>query len=531
MMRVTDTDVMAALGDVSAEWQKSLAMITEKEVGELLDPTDTFVTGCYSTWFGHRFRYSPQDAGDGWRTWDGSVWAPTFPDGKHVVFAVLTVEILLDAAAVVPIPKALIESMAKGKGGEDTTAKIEAALRARMRYALRRYLNRSKLVAVLQLAAATPPIRIDIARYDADPWLLTVANGTLDLRTGTLRPSVPEDLCTRMVPIVYDPAARCERFMKFLYEVLGDDGELVEFVLRLIGSWLPGVVREHILSIWWGSGANGKTTLLNVIFQLLGPFGQVAPVSLLIEKGRGSSIPNDIARLKGVRFVAVKETADGSRLNEAMVKDLTGNERLVGRFLHKEFIEFDPTHKVALITNHKPVVRGQDVAIWRRLRLVPFTERFWKPDENPPEGGKLVEPGLDETLRSELPGILALAVRSCLVWQSEGLTNPKAVEVATAEYKDEENHLAPFIDERCDASDPEARTATKDLFADYIAWCEESRVRKPMSLQAFGSALAELGFEKCEVARKVKGRQGIKLRGIRPRGGWNEDQEWDEVQE
>jgi putative DNA primase/helicase len=508
-MPVTDADVTAALLITSEEWAAHLASITEDDVATLMVPTDVAMAKFFVEWFGPHFRFSPQDVGDGWRYWSGSIWASDFAAGRHVAFGVLTVEILLAAADVLPIPEGVVDAAHAGKPTRPRE-EIVAAVRAGLRARLRQYLNSRKLYAMLDLAAATPPIRVDIAAYDADPWRLTCANGTLDLKTGTLRSFAGTDLCTKRIDAPYDPEARCPRFLNFLHEIFNEDDALVEYACRFLGYALTGVVREHVLPIWWGSGSNGKSTLLNLIHDLLGPFAQVAPVSLLLEAKRGASIPNDVARLNGVRFVAARETGATARLNEETIKAMTGGDKLTGRFLHREFFDFLPSHKVVLVTNHRPYVRGQDHGLWRRLALVPFHRRFWKTEDRPPKDAKLEDQDLGAKLRAELPGILALAVRACLVWHAAGLTRPAAVTDATAEYRDEQNPLGQFLEKHCDVSDPEGWTSSADLYAAYLTWAEAQHDRKPLSGTAFGRALGELGHPAKKHAA-TRGRQGITL--------------------
>jgi putative DNA primase/helicase len=215
---------------------------------------------------------------------------------------------------------------------------------------------------LIEMASLRHPSLLDIGAFDRDSLLVTVANGVLDLRTGDLRPPRPDDFLTKALDVAYDPVAACPRFLQFLSELFpSDTEEMIGFLQRLVGLCLTGVVRDHLLTIFWGDGSNGKTTLLKILRALLGPFFQVAPFSLLLEtRGSQTQIPNDVARLVGVRCVVCTETAEGGRLNEDVIKKITGSDPLVGRFLHKEYFDFDPTHKVLLITNHKPMIRGRD---------------------------------------------------------------------------------------------------------------------------------------------------------------------------
>jgi putative DNA primase/helicase len=197
-------------------------------------------------------------------------------------------------------------------------------------------------------------------------------------------------------------------------------------------------------------------------------------------------IPNDIARLKGIRLVTAIETEEGKRLAESLVKQATGGEdKMVGRFLHHEFFEFKPTFKIFFATNHKPVIRGTDHAIWRRIRLIPFTVTIPEIEQ---------DKELPEKLRGELPGILAWAVRGCLAWQREGLGTPEEVKRATANYRIESDVLAAFLAE-CTVQRFDAHIRAGEFYQAYKSWCEKNSER-PITGTVFGRRLTEMGLDK-----------------------------------
>ena len=238
------------------------------------------------------------------------------------------------------------------------------------------------------------------------------------------------------------------------------------------------------MAIFYGPGANGKTTLIETVRSLLGDYGMQAPAETFLEK-RDTGIPNDVARLRGARFVAATETAEGRRLNEALVKRMTGGDTIVARFMRGEWFEFPATFKVVLATNHRPEIRGTDEAIWRRIRLVPFTVTI-PAEERDHE--------LPAKLRAELPGILRWAVEGCLAWQRDGLDTPEAVVAATADYRSEMDLLGEFIEDCC-IVDPNVRSKASDLYNRFNYWSDQSGQRVRLTQQAFGRRLNERGFD------------------------------------
>jgi len=274
--------------------------------------------------------------------------------------------------------------------------------------------SEGRIHAALGLAASEPGIAVRVDELDADPFALTCLNGTLDLRTGALRPHRRADLITKLVPVAHAPGASCPTWLAFLDRIMGGNHELIGFLRRAVGYSLTGVTREQVMFLLHASGSNGKTTLLEELRSLLGDYAQQTPSETLMAK-RESAVPNDVARLRGARFVSAVETDEGRRLAEVMVKQITGGDTISARYMRAEWFEFTPQCKVWLATNHRPVIRGTDDAIWRRLRLVPFVVTI--PEE---ERDKT----LPDRLRDELPGVLAWAVQGCLEWRPKGSACP-----------------------------------------------------------------------------------------------------------
>jgi len=316
------------------------------------------------------------------------------------------------------------------------------------------------------LTRSEPGILAPLTDFDADPLRFNVANGTLDLTTGQLRPHSRSDLITKLSPVAFDPAAECELFDAFLWHVLHRDDDLYAYAQRLAGYLLTGKTCEQALHFLYGTGANGKTVFCDVLQELLGDYATVASPDLIMVR-RHQGIPNDVARLRGVRAAFMNETSQGARFDEERLKDLTGGDRLTGRFLHQEYFDFAPTHKLLIRGNYKPTIRGTDEAIWRRLHLIPFTVTIPQQER---------DRSLLEKLRPELPGILRWAVQGCLAWQRDGLKPPPAVVEAVQQYREESDTLGRFIEEHCTVRKL-AQVKSGAFFTRYQQFCEAAGER------------------------------------------------------
>ncbi len=360
--------------------------------------------------------------------------------------------------------------------------------------------SRSKLDAFLALAKAETPIADGGDNWDRDPFLLGTPNGVVELRTGELRPGRQDDRLTMSTDVPFDPTATCPRWERFIAEVFGDDDELIGFVRRAIGYSLTGTTEEQCLFLCYGSGANGKSTLVGTLTSLLGDYGWNMPFST-IEQHQRASIPNDMAALVGRRFVVASETNDGTRINEARVKALTGCDPITARFLHAEFFTFRPVAKVWLSVNHKPVVSDDSHGFWRRIRLIPFQRTF------------PVNPALAMELHAERSGILGWAVRGCLEWQQHGLQPPRIVSDATKEYACDSDPLAEFIAEFC-LLGAESRVGAAELYSHYHAWTRRHEMtdRERLTRTMFGRKMSER-FKR-ENARSGRVYLGIERRAM-----------------
>lgn len=345
--------------------------------------------------------------------------------------------------------------------------------------------NNKGVNAMLALAVAEEGIPVLPDQLDRHPWLLNCLNGTVDLRTGLLAPHRREDLITSLAPVAFDPKAECPIWTKTLGEIFGQRADVITFWQRLCGLSLTGDVCEQILPIAWGSGANGKSTILGAMLGVLGGDYAMKAVPEFLLAMRGEHHATERADLFGKRLVVAIETGEGARINETLVKELTGSDRIRARRMREDFWEFSPTHKIMLCTNHKPVVKGTDHAIWRRLRLIPFDVKFAddKQDRKLPE--KFVR---------ERAGILAWCVRGCLDWQREGLTAPDDVTKATAQYRADQDTLAEFLAEHC-VTLPGTKAKAGALWARFQDWAQKAG-EDPGSQKRFGAALSERGFER-----------------------------------
>ena len=270
--------------------------------------------------------------------------------------------------------------------------------------------NHYDLKNMLAQAASLPEIASTVARFDADPWLLGTPGGVVDLSTGSLRASHPDDLITKHTAVPYVPDAKCSRWLRFLEEIFEGDQELISFVQRWAGYLLTGDVGEQVFLFLFGIGKNGKSTLVKHIADVMGDYAAKSPTSLFVDsRVHDPHRPApEIVRLKGLRFTYASEPEEGAKLSEARLRELTGGEPIAARDLHKSTIEFVPQVKLFMIGNHRPTVKSTTFGTWRRVQLLNFARKFSDSE---------VDHSLDDVLRSEYEGILAWAVQGCLKWQ------------------------------------------------------------------------------------------------------------------
>jgi putative DNA primase/helicase len=392
-------------------------------------------------------------AWDKWLVWDGTRWKIDVT-GEVVRRAKATVRTIYREASEASDPKDA-KTIAQWATTSQSSPRIDA---------------------LLKLARSEHPIPITHDELDTDPWLLNCSNGTLDLRTGVLRPHARKDLLTKSTGVDYLSAAESEDplWQAFLHKTFDENSILIGFMQRLMGLALVGEQLEHVAPIAYGTGANGKGVFTGTIQAALGDYAMTAPHGLLMSK-RGEQHPTELADLFGKRLVTIAETKDGQRLDEGLVKAITGGDKIRARRMREDFWEFAPSHLVILVTNHKPIVRGADYGIWRRLLLIPFTVTI--PDEQQ-------DKYLPTKLQAELPGILKWMVEGCLAWQKHGLCVPAAVRAATEQYKSESDTFAKWFDEHMEVNAVSECRASR-AFRSYKLWCEETG-ETPLTQTQFG---------------------------------------------
>jgi putative DNA primase/helicase len=354
----------------------------------------------------------------------------------------------------------------------------DTARAERSRFA-KQSLSKGSLDRMVELAKSL--LAVDDARLDADPWLLNVENGTIDLRTGRREKHDPRDFLTKIGSVKLHRKADCPEFKKFLNRITNGDSQLMKFIQKAVGYSLTGVTTEQVLFFVYGkSGSNGKSTLVNLIRDMLGDYGLHTPTETLLVKQYDNAIPADLARLDGARMVTAIEANFNRHLDEAKIKSMTGGEPITARFMRQNFFQFLPAMKFWLVANDQPRVRGTDQAFWRRMRVIPLTVQI-------PEAER--DPRLAAKLRAELPGILAWAVRGCLKCQKSGLGMPSAVESAAKGWQKEMDHLKQFVDEQIEAAVGQ-RVAASRVYDRYKKWCSHHG-EQWLTVQAFKAKLQQ----------------------------------------
>ncbi len=371
----------------------------------------------------------------GWHRWDGRRW--TVDDRGHAAKAVFDT-----------LRAALREAVELGsKARDDLLADV------------RRCESAAGVDGVLKLAASLDTFAATVADLDADPYLVNTLSGTLDLRTGTVRPCDPADRITKVCGTGYDPSATAPEWERFLAEALPDP-EVREFLRRLIGLSLVGKVIEHVLPILTGRGRNGKGTFVRTLGSAFGDYAIEAEPELFLARDRAH--PTGQMDLRGTRLATCQETDEGKRLAVATVKRLTGGDPIRAREMRKDFVEFTPSHLPILITNHLPRVPADDPALWARLLVVPFNVSFRGREDT----------GLGDRLALELPGILAWAVGGYRAYLEQRLNPPEAVTVATSDYQLSADALAAFIEDCCLTGGGYVRSS--HLWAAWETWCRSN---------------------------------------------------------
>ncbi len=444
------------LADETPEWEPSEPTVDAPRAVFDFPLTDTGLAERFAAQHAKNVRYC--HPWGKWLVWDGTRWAVD-DAGRLQQLAKKTARSILNEAASEP-------------DGERCKALAQFAMASESMVRRR---------AMLSLAQSETGIPIRPDALDTDPWLLNVTNGTLDLRTGQLRAHRRDNLITKLAPCKFNPDATAPKWEKFLADIFAGNSHVSTFVRRLLGYCLTGDVSEQILPILYGTGANGKSTLVGAYMDVLGPdYCIKAPADFVLMK-RGEH-PTAQADLFGKRFVACIETDEGRRLAESLVKDLTGGDRIRARRMREDHWEFKPTHKLVLATNHRPEIRGTDYAIWRRIALIPFNVAIPERDR---------DKRLPQKLQAEAEGILAWCVQGCLDWQRDGLAAPEDVQVATSDYRQEQDLIGTFLAECC-LVESFATAKASDLLNAYREWSGDKKATQ----RRLSNTLIERGFER-----------------------------------
>jgi len=414
--------------------------------------------------YGSDIRYSfPQDKFFIWsgRHWQGDSTGGIYKLAKNTLRRLLTEGEALDESAV--------------EADKEAKKKV-------MSFAIRSE-NDGKIKAMVNQAKSQP--EIILRESNMNPFILNVVNGTLDLKTGKLGEHKKSDYITRMIDIEYDAKAKCPNWIKFLDKIFMGDSEMVDFIQRSIGYSLTGSEEEQCFYMLYGNGANGKTTFLNTIKLIMGDYADTLKASSLMAKQFDDGARGDIAKLTGKRFVVSSELNEGQYFDESLIKCITGGEVIPVRFLYGMEFDLKPEFKIWMGTNEKPKIRGTDMGIWRRVRMIPFLYTF--------TGEDVDKNFMDNMLIPELPGILNWAVEGCRKWQEEGMIVPQRARAAIEEYRDEMDVVQRFLDENCVMGDIYA-IKVGDLYQRFCNWCSRSGDRAVTGIK-FGKKLKDKGFE------------------------------------
>jgi putative DNA primase/helicase len=429
-----------------------------------------------------------------WFVWDTKRWARDVT-AQHHRWAKEIARSITEEARKLPDGSERRKMLAEAKKATDTEVKkalTEAAellptgeARKHMMDAGRRAESAPGIRGMLELAGTEPGVVLDPVELDSEPNLLNTQSGMLDLETGILWPHDPSRNLTKITAAGYDETAQAPQFAAFL-ERIQPDPKMREFLARLLGHALMGKVTEHILPIFHGVGANGKSTLVELVRKVLGDYAATVDPGLLID--RGETHPTGVADLFGLRLAITHETDSGRRLAEGTIKRLTGGDLVTARRMREDFWSFEPTHSLVMITNHAPVVTGTDEGIWRRLRIVPF-EVVIPVEER--------DSDLPDRLYEERDGVLRWLIEGYRAYLQHGLNEPDKVTEATKGYRNNSDMLGLFLDEKCYKGGGEhVSVRSKQLYDAWVAWCVVEGIKEPGTNKAFSTEIEKRGYDK-----------------------------------
>jgi putative DNA primase/helicase len=429
-------------------------MDAKSEVNLLCQPLNDYGNGQrLITLYNSRLRYCP--ALKTWLVYTGSHWSIDRIDAARRLAQDCMLQFAQQALA----------------SGSDATSKFAGSC-----------LNSQRITAAMR--EAQPHLVVTVDQLDCDPYLVNFQNGTVDLRTGEMRRHAPGDLITKIVPHEYQVDAECPRFLDFVRQMLPG---LQDYLQKALGYSLTGVTSEKAVFVCHGSGNNGKTTLLATVREAVGDdYGVLLQIDTLMARTADNNGQADLADLRGARFAMTSETEENQRLAEGRLKRITqGLGRIKAVRKYENPIEFEESHKLWMDCNHKPVVNGNDQALWNRLHLIPFDVTI--PDDQ-------IDRTLPAKLMSEVEGILAWMTRGAVRWHSEGLSRPGAVVSAGLEWRNDVDQIGRFLSEQC-VEHPNATVKARALYSAYRNWMDEAG-EKPVSETSFCNDVKQRGFAK-----------------------------------
>jgi poxvirus D5 protein-like len=416
----------------------------------------------------------------GWYIYDGKRWLfDTL--GRINDYFEQSIEVMKKQGMTTNIP------MLENKTSEDYQKRLKAIRTAYEKHLTYSRSNRGTVAGVKQSMHKNS---VDISEFDGNDMLINLENSVYDMVSGI---NIPHDATlkfTKKANVSYDESKKCPRWEQFLREIFNDDEDLIKWIQKALGYSLTGKTSEQVMFILNGNGRNGKSVFLDVVSHIFGDYRtNIQPDSLMVKNSQGAN--SDIARLKGARFVTTVESNDGMRFNEGLVKQLTGGDTVTARFLHANEFEFTPKFKVWMATNHRPIIRGTDKGIWRRIRLIPFEREFTEEE---------VDLDLTSKLLAESDGILQWMLKGLEMWQKERLGMCEKILMANKEYRQEMDVVSTFIEE-CVNNSLGKEVKAAELYQHYKNYCSQNGFFVLTSTK-FGRELDNKGYVKI---RKTNG--------------------------
>lgn len=340
--------------------------------------------------------------------------------------------------------------------------------------------NKSKKAMLNEIEHHLPILPIQMDRYK---MALNTPSGIINLKNGDVKAHNPEYYFTKITSVDCAEAADCPRWLAFLDDIFAGDKDLIRYIQKAVGYSLTGSTAEQCAFFLYGTGRNGKSTFIDVIRDVFGDYAaNIQPETIMVKSSQSNAINSDIARLKGARLVTSVEPNEGVRLNEGLLKQLTGDDTVTARKLYSEEFEFKPEFKLWMATNHKPIIRGTDTGIWRRIHMIPFNVQI--PEDK-------IDKNLTHKLKAEMTAIFKWCIDGCILWQKEGLKMPSAVLQTVREYRREMDVISAFIEDKCTL---EGTVQASMLYAAYVSWADSNN-EYCMSNTKFSTEIAKR-FEK-----------------------------------